>query len=357
MANSITKAQNYLADPNNLNGVFVAEAQLWFLMKEKFQVVNANTILLPKNTYSESAIPDYARATGYADVDITRRWDTYTLSQDWGMELQMDSMDLEESLSDGIISFGNDATRRLTVPRADGYIGAKLLSKAGKVVTEDITKANVLSEIDDAIVYFEEEGVTGIKHLLVTPQVYKAIKNADGFTRTLAVKDERTGIVRDVSYIDDVAVHSIKGKRLPANVNFFLVSEDSVFGVVKHNPSYVFQAGTYPGKDADVIDIRLYFDFFVIENKTEGIYANIYTEDKVTVTFNLNSNGVTGVSPKTNPTIKVFKGKATGLPTPPTSTTHDFVKWNYASAGTGDDYSGKRPIKADLTVYAIWEAK
>lgn len=362
MANNITKATNYLADPQNLNGVYVAESQLCFLMKEKFKVVNGDTIELPLNQYGASEIPNYNRGDGYSKVAITRTWDTYKLLQDWGMELEMDEMDKEESLSEGIISFGNDATRKLTVPRGDKYIATKLIAKAGKKVLGLITEDNILDEIDDAVVYFQEEGVTGQLHLLLTPDAYKALKNADGITRQLNVQDERTGINRTVEYLDDIEVHVIKGKRLTEETNFVLVSEDSVFGVVKHNPSYFFAAGSYPGKDASVVDIRLYFDFFVIENRQNGIYAHITTDDKVTVTFNTNagqtidSEEVEGVVPVTNPTIEVFEGRKTGLPATPTSTTHTFKGWFYDNNTFARPYSGNRPIKDDVTVYANWEA-
>lgn len=274
MANTIELAKNYLADPQNLNDVFVADSQFGELMIQRFEAVGANTILLPINTYGVTEIPDYSRAVGYDKVDIDRKWDTYTLTQDWGMQLGVDAMDIEESKAEGIIAFANDATRKLTIPRADKYIAKKLVDNAGTTVQATITKVNVLDEIDNATVVFENEGVVGNLHLFVTPEVYKAIKNADGFTRTLDVKDPRTGVVREVNYIDDIEVHVVKGKRLPVGTNFILLTEEAVFGIIKHNPSYYFAAGTYPGKDSDVADLRLYFDFFVFENKKIGIYVN-----------------------------------------------------------------------------------
>lgn len=81
MANSIALVTTYLADPANMNAVYKASALSRDLEAQEVKFVDGNVVKLPKYSFG-GALGDYNRATGHVANDITKAWDTYTLSQD-----------------------------------------------------------------------------------------------------------------------------------------------------------------------------------------------------------------------------------------------------------------------------------
>lgn len=94
-------------------------------------------------------------------------------------------------------------------------------------------------------------------------------------------------------------------------------------------------------------------------NKTNGSKLTISTVPKYTVSFNANSSGVTGATGIPGAVSK-YKGASVAIPsTKPTSTSHDFLRWNTAAAGTGTNYNPGATYSADAnaTLYAQWTIK
>jgi uncharacterized repeat protein (TIGR02543 family) len=79
-----------------------------------------------------------------------------------------------------------------------------------------------------------------------------------------------------------------------------------------------------------------------------------------TVTFDLNGGSVipnvSGADLNGSPTKKVAKGKDVGaLPTPTSTSNHNFLGWNTAANGEGDSFTAASRVNGNMTVYARWQ--
>lgn len=282
MATNIALAVKYLADPENLNGVFKLASLTADLEATKFKWDGGKSILLPTNTFS--ALGNYNRASGHPAGEINRQWDTYTLSQDKGNKIALDAMDLDESIIEGgVAAIANDFVRQVVTPSIDTYRLSVLAAGAGtkKYHTANTTDNlidvnNARSKIDAAFVVLAEKEATGAKVLYVTPEVKSVLERTFFGQLPLGtwnhIADTRVEIYKDAKVVE------VPSGRLGRNVNFILVALEAVMGVVKHRPTKLWQPGEIPGFDGGQLDYRVYHDLFIHTAKAFGVYVSIAAE-------------------------------------------------------------------------------
>jgi hypothetical protein len=278
MANTINKAVNYLADPSNLNAVYKAASKTVDLEANQMQILGANVVKLPKYSFG-GALGDYNRATGFTANDITKAWDTYTLSQDKGNSLLLDAMDDEESRGEGIVKATNEYIRQIVVPAVDTYRFTKLVAGTGTTKALTITAANAVDELETMFQTFEENEVpTEDIIIYMKPSVKTLLQTSSDLSRYVSYGTFEGKIDNRVMFYNGAKVISVPSARLGSDVEFIGVHPSAVVSCVKHNPAHFFAAGTHTGADADLVNYRLYYDLFVIANKTKGIYLQTVTE-------------------------------------------------------------------------------
>jgi len=283
MANTIALVTKYLADPNNLNAVYKAASLTADLEAPKVQFVGANVVKLPKLSFG-AGLGTYSKSAGYTAMDVTKAWDSYTLSKDMGNKLLLDAMDEEEAAGEGaeagtgIISFANEYIRQIVVPAVDTYRFTKIVAGAGTTKALTITAANAVDELETMFQTLEENEVpTEGLIIYMKPSVKTLLQTSTDLSRYVSYGTFEGKIDNRVMYYNGARIISVPSARLGATVEFIGVHPSAVLSVVKHNPSYFFARGTYPGMDADEIDYRLYYDLFVVANKTKGIYLQTTT--------------------------------------------------------------------------------
>ena len=277
MANSYTKAVTYLADPANINAVYKAAALTGVLDANQIKILDANVVKLPKYSFG-GALGDYNRATGHVANDITKAWDTYTLSQDKGNKLILDAMDDEETLGEGIIKAFNEYIRQVVVPAVDTYKLSVLATKAGTTKALTITAANAVDELETMFQTFEENEVpTDNIVIFMKPSVKTLLQTSTDMSRYISYGMFDGKVDNRVMYYNGALIIPTPSARLGSGIEFMGVHPSAVASCVKHNPANFFAAGTVPGIDASEIDYRLYYDLFAIANKTKGIYKQTTT--------------------------------------------------------------------------------
>lgn len=279
MASNVALAVKYLADPENLNGVFKLASLTADLEATRFKWDGGNTIKLPSNTFGN--LGAYNRATGHPAIDINRQWDTYPLTQDKGGKIPLDAMDLDESLVEGgAVAVANDFVRQIVVPDIDTYRFAQLVNKAGTIIYHTnnaqqdnfITVNNARAKIDAGFVKLAEKEATGPKVLYITPEAKSYLEQTFNGQLPLGtwnhIADTRVEVYKDAKVVETPSA------RLGADVNFILVAIDAIMAVVKHNPARLWQPGEIPGFDGGQIDYRVYHDIFVHKKKEDGVYVS-----------------------------------------------------------------------------------
>lgn len=278
MANSFALAQNYLADPSNLNAVYKEASKTAILEADRVQFEGANVVKLPKIAFG-AGLGDYSRTSGYVGLDSELTWDTYTLSQDKGNKLPIDVMDLEETKqSEGIIKFVNEYVRQVVVPAIDTYRFGKLASGAGTTKALTLDASNVVDELLTADAAMTEAEVPEEGRLIfMSATKLQLLQSSSDISKYISYGMYDGKINNKVVEFNGAKIITVPQARLGTDTQFLYVHPSAILTVVKHNPTYIVPRGQHTDGDFDVALYRMYHDLFVVANKTKGIYLQTVT--------------------------------------------------------------------------------
>ena len=290
MANSIALAEKYLAVTDLVYKNESKTIDLDFANSE-INFIGANKADVFK--LSMDGLGNYSRDTGYPKGSVNGSWETLTLSKDRGTSLGVDRFDDEEVLHQAFGKLAAEFERTQVIPEIDAYTFSKLYSETGNtVVSAAITVGTtVVSDLIDAgtQVLDENEVPREGRILYVSPKAYAGLKAK--ITRYLANEREA---VKAVEKYDDMKVVVVPPARFvsaitlntgsgsfgytPTNggykINFMIVHPSAVKKAVKHNMPKIFTPDVNQFSDQYLLDWRLYYDVFVLDNKDKGIYVH-----------------------------------------------------------------------------------
>ena len=240
--------------------------------------VDTNTVKYPIITVP-NAVQTYGRAdlagsTGkslYGDTKgVNVRYETFTLTQDVSEHLYIDRMDEKESVATAGRML-SDYIRLTLQPTIDKYRFAKLAAKAGTVVDSTaVSASNIYGLITDATEALDEKGVPEVGRVLgVTPKTFKFLKQSKDIILDEAVsKEERmSGII---GRIDGMPVVKVASTYLPTGAQFFITTSDAVKSPDVYSKLELRDAGN--DGDGTFVNIRYYYDAFVLEQDKNKIY-------------------------------------------------------------------------------------
>ena len=296
MANAITTQVDYtdLLDEVYKNAAKTAglEAEQGMIRETEL----AGTFLIAK--MSLDALGDYSRATGFVDGDATLTWETHTFSQDRARSFSIDNMDNLETADIAFGRLAGEFIRTAEVPEVDAYRFSVMAGGAGTEASADLTSSTTAEAVDTAQVVMDDAEVPEEGRILyATSQIIKNIQNSDLFTRNLDITTP-SGINRTIQAYDGMEIVKVPQGRFYSaitmldgsttdeeaggytkaaggfDLNFMIVHPSSVISAVKHQKVRVFSPDVNQDKDAYKYDFRIYYDLFVLDNKTDGIYVH-----------------------------------------------------------------------------------
>ena len=290
MANSIALAQKYLAVTDLVYKNESKTIDLDFANSE-IEFIGANTAKVFK--LSMNGLGDYSRDTGYVKGSVTGAWETLTLQKDRGVQLGVDRYDNEETLNQAFGKLAAEFERTQVIPEIDAYTFSKLYAGTGNTVvsaaiTVGTTDAPALIDMGSQALDENEVPREG-RILYVSPKAYAGLKSK--ITRYLANEREA---VKAVEMYDDMKVIVVPPSRFASAItlnsgsgsfgfaptvggyyiNFMIVHPSAVKKAVKHNMPKIFTPDVNQSSDQYLLDWRLYYDVFVLDNKTKGIYVH-----------------------------------------------------------------------------------
>jgi len=290
MANSIALAEKYLAVTDLVYKNESKTIDLDFANSE-INFIGANKADVFK--LSMDGLGNYSRDTGYPKGSVTGTWETLTLSKDRGAMLGVDRFDDEETLGQAFGKLAAEFERTQVVPEIDAYTFSKLYTETGNtVVSAAITvgTTDVPSLIDTGSQALDEAEVPREGRILyVSPKAYAGLKSK--ITRMLSNEREA---VKAVEMYDDMKVVVVPPSRFVSaitlntgsgtfgfaptsggyHINFMIVHPSAVKKAVKANLPKIFTPDVNQLSDQYLLDWRLYYDVFVLDNKDKGIYVH-----------------------------------------------------------------------------------
>ena len=263
---------------NYVDEIFSAESKKAFLTNDAFSFAGAHSVKVYK--VSTAAMQEYGRGGAdsgnwsrygsVASLDSTTQ--TMLLSKDRSFTFAVDRMD-EDETQRALTAAAALArqVREVVIPEVDSWTYSKMCAGAGfKPTALALTTANIYTQIITGSKALDNAEVpdTG-RFLLVTPDTYFLMKqNSDIIMQTDIGQDMRAlGVVAS---LDGMTVIRVPAARLPAKFGFMLVHPSSTVAPVKLE-SYKTHIDP-PGISGDLVEGRVAYDAFVLDNKAKGLY-------------------------------------------------------------------------------------
>ena len=257
---------------------FKAESKRQVITNNDFEFTGAHSVKVYKVTTSamndydrEGKGSNYSRYGQIQGLDATT--EEFPLKRDRSFTFAIDKLDVDETKAslEAAAALARQL-REVVMPEVDTYVYGKVVAGAGTTETGSLTDKNVYDAILKATEVLDAAEVPETNRvLLVTPDTYTIMKkNASIVMATDVGQDMRKlGVI---GMLDGAAIIKVPKNRLPEDVNFVLVHPSATVAPVKLSDYKIHQDP--PGISGDLVEGRIAYDAFVLENKTKGIYVH-----------------------------------------------------------------------------------
>lgn len=257
---------------------FTVESKKELLTNNDFSFTGAKTVKIYK--VSTGKMNDYGRngAAGgnwsrYGTVEnLAATTETMTLTKDRSFTFAIDLLDTDET-GDTLEAASALARqiREVVIPEVDTYTLNAMCTLAGnKPEAKALTKDNIYTEIITANGVLDDAKVpeTG-RVLVVTPETYILMKLCKDIIMETDIGEEMR--VRGViSNLDGLTVMKVPKSRLPENFGFMIAHPCATVAPTKLE-SYKTHENP-PGISGALVEGRIVYDAFVLDNKKSAIY-------------------------------------------------------------------------------------
>lgn len=263
--------------------VFTTESKKTLLTNQDFNWSGAHTVKVYK--VSTSKMNDYDRegtgehASRYGEIKgLDATTEEFTLKKDRSFTFAIDKLDEDETK--GTLAAASALARQMrevVVPEVDAYTYGVMATEAGhKPVAVEITADNIYSLIVEANKELDDAEVPETNRVLVvTPDIYMLMKKSKEIVMETDISaDMRLRGV--ISNLDGLNVIKVPAVRLPKNFGFMVAHPSATVAPNKLEEYKVHQDP--PGISGSLVEGRICYDAFVLENKKNAIYYQEVTE-------------------------------------------------------------------------------
>ena len=257
---------------------FSTESKRSLLTNNDFDWTGAHTVKVYKvttsgmNDYGRSGTAEgnWSRYGAVAALDATT--EEFALKKDRSFTFAIDKLDTEETAQQlaGASALARQ-NRQVVIPEVDAHVYGVMCEKAGnKPEAVELTAENLYTEILAASEALDNAEVpeTG-RVLVVTPAIYALMKKCKDIVMETNVGNELR-LKGVIGILDGMNVQKIPAKRLPENFGFMVAHPCACVAPVKLEDFHIHQDP--PGISGSLVEGRIVYDAFVLENKAKAIY-------------------------------------------------------------------------------------
>lgn len=258
---------------------FKNESKLSMLTNQDFDWTGAHTIKVYK--IGTSKMNDYDRSGANTDTNWSRfgpvagldaNTEEMILTKDRSFTFAIDKLDTDETAQQlaGATALSRQ-DREVVIPEVDSYVYGVMATKAGtKAAAVALTAENIYTEILKASETLDDAEVPETERVpLVTPAVYALMKQCPEIALDTDVGQEMR-VKGVIANLDGASVVKVPKVRLPENFGFMLAHPSATVAPVKLEDYRVHQDP--PGLSGALVEGRICYDAFVLDNKTKAIY-------------------------------------------------------------------------------------
>lgn len=276
--NLTTKFESYVDE------VFTSDSKKSLLTNNDFDWTGAHTVKVYKistgkmNDYDRAGTGTGASGSRYGNVEsLDATTEEFTLKKDRSFTFAIDKLDTDETAQQlqGATALSRQQ-RSVVIPEIDSYTYEVMAAGAGhKPTAKELTIDNIYDEITAGTEALDDEEVPETSRVLVvTPSVYRLMKKCkDIILETEVGADMRLKGV--IGNLDGMAVVKIPASRLPENFGFMIAHPCATVAPTKLEDYKIHQDA--PGISGSLVEGRICYDAFVLENKTKAIYYQAVT--------------------------------------------------------------------------------
>ena len=264
---------------------FTRESKLPLLTNDDFDWTGAKTIKAYKVT--TSSMNDYDRSgTGanqsrYGVVEgLDATTESFTLRRDRSFTFAVDKLDTDETAMQlqGATALERQL-REVVIPEVDSWVYTQMCEGAGhKPVAIALTHENIYDEIiQGSCTLDNDEVVEQGRFLIVSPNTYLLMKKNPLITMETNINDSlrATGVI---ALVDGMNVVKVPANRVPAGFGFLIGHPCATVAPKKLEEYKVHNSP--PGISGDLVEGRINYDAFVLENKACALYYQAVTDTK-----------------------------------------------------------------------------
>ena len=197
-----------------------------------------------------------------------------TMSQDRSFTFTIDNGNDADQM--GVKNAGKALQRQIderVVPEIDKYRFSVMAAKAKNSATKAITADNAYEAFLDGNAKLDDELAPAVGRVAyVTPAFYKLLKLDGSFIKASDMAQAML-IKGQVGEVDGVAIVKVPTSYLPANVAFLITNQIATVAPVKLADYKVHD--NPPGINGYLVEGRVYYDAFVLDNKAGAIYKHL----------------------------------------------------------------------------------
>ena len=262
---------------------FATESNKSLLTNQDFSWSGAHSVRVYKVTTSR--MNDYGRSgpsggnwSRYGAVEsLHATTQEMILKKDRSFTFAIDALDEDETAQQlAAASALARQNREVVIPEVDAYTYGVMCANAGhKPAAKALTASNVYTEILAASQALDDSEVPEAgRVLVVTPAVYALMKKSpDIIMETDVAQDMRLRGV--IGFVDGISVLKVPAVRLPADFGFMVAHSCATVAPVKLETFNIHRDP--PGISGALVEGRICYDAFVLDNKAKAIYYQAQT--------------------------------------------------------------------------------
>ena len=263
---------------------FKAESKISLLTNQDFDFVGARIVKIYKistaemNDYVRHPVSDYAASRYGTAKDLDATTESFEMTRDRSFTFTIDKLDEDETNQQ--LTAAKALARQLrevVIPEVDAYTYKAMATKAGnKPDAVALTAENIYTEILKASKALDDEEVPETdRQRVVSPEVYQLMKRCKDITMETEIGNDLR-IRGVIANLDGTNVIKVPAVRLPEHFGFMLAHPSATVAPTKLADYKIHQDP--PGISGDLVEGRIVYDAFVLDNKTKAIYYQAQPE-------------------------------------------------------------------------------
>ena len=257
---------------NILDEKFKVESKSDIAVNQDYDFVGAKTVKIQSvntvelSNYTRSGSNRYGTPN-----ELDNAIQEMTMSQDKSFTFTIDKMNEDET--NGALNAGKALNRQIrerVIPAVDAYRFGVMANNAGHKETLTLSVSNVYGAIVDATSYLDDREVPmDGRILVVTSATYGLMKKSkDIVMETEVGMDMKVKGV--IGSLDGMTIVKVPSNRLPEGFQFLITHRIATTAPVKL-AEYKIHTDA-PGISGSLVEGRVYYDAFVLDNKKDAIY-------------------------------------------------------------------------------------